>query len=121
MLLRRYFITYCAIIGFSGLALIPLNEVTAQENAAPIIRPIPTQYVLEGEILITPISAYDLDGDAIYLDIVSGPSGLILHDNSDGTGYVTWQPGFVGPYSSHGSPFEVAIRAGDGNAADLLQ
>ncbi|MDX9858076.1 MAG: cohesin domain-containing protein [candidate division Zixibacteria bacterium] len=86
-------------------------------NQAPSFVGLEDQYVFEGQQLVLDIAISDPNLDNITLAATSKPTGATFVDNGDGTGRFAWTPGFVGPYSSDGSPFAVVFWAGDGEFA----
>ncbi|MCB2230190.1 T9SS type A sorting domain-containing protein [bacterium] len=83
-------------------------------NQAPTFVGLQDQYVYEGEQLVLDVAINDPNLDNVKLAATSKPTGASFVDNGDGTGRFVWTPGFVGPYSSDGSPFSVVFWAGDG-------
>lgn len=88
--------------------------VTAAPDA-PVIDPIATQEVVVNNTLTVPVSANDVDGDAIALtlDPARSPAGSTLVDNGDGTGTITWTPDTV----TFPNPVEFRVLANGGAAA----
>ena len=63
-------------------------------NRAPELAPIGNQSVGEGETLTVPLTASDLDGDALAFSASGVPAFGTLTDNGDGTGSLDFAPGF---------------------------
>lgn len=83
-------------------------------NLAPAFVGLTDQYLFEGQQLVLHIAINDPNLDHVRLAVTSKPTGATFVDNGDGTGRFAWTPGFVGPYSSDGSPFTAVFWAGDG-------
>jgi hypothetical protein len=98
-----------------GLYLPALAAAAEEGNSPPAIKPVPRQYVLEGEELIVTITATDGNGEEIELGTSSRPQGALFTDKGDGTAVLTWRPDYTGPNSSEGSPFELTFWASDGS------
>ena len=105
------------IISLSLMAL-PINVAV---GASPEVKPIPRQYILEGDELELVIEASDSDGDQIELGMVTRPAGAVFFDNGDGTGTLRWTTDFSGPNSSEGSPYNLTFWAGDGENTTVAQ
>lgn len=89
---------------------ITINE----KNLAPQIKPIGTQYVIEGETLLIKIVATDPEGDSVKISILNCPDGAFFADSGNGRAVFRWVPPLTGPWSSVNSPFKVAFVASDG-------
>jgi large repetitive protein len=78
-------------------------------NRPPVLEPIVDQTVDEGATLDVAVSASDPDGDALTLSLLDPPGFAALTDNGDGTGSITFEPGFgdVGVY-------EITVEVSDG-------
>ncbi|HVP37070.1 MAG TPA: cohesin domain-containing protein [Terriglobales bacterium] len=85
-----------------------------EKNLAPRIKPIGTQYVIEGETLSIKIIADDPEGDSIRISLLNRPDGALFADSGNGRASFSWTPPLTGPWSSVNSPFKVAFVASDG-------
>lgn len=114
---------FCHIMSsiFLVVTIAIFSSLAAAENEPPMMSSIGRQYVLEGDTLDLHIVATDLEKDDIILDLTSRPLGAAFTDNGDGTGDFGWSPSFSGPYSSNGSPFELAFWASDGSGSTLMR
>jgi hypothetical protein len=92
-------------------------------NLPPSIDPVAPRIVLEGAMLIIPVSAGDDDGplSELVLEAIDAPAGATFTDHGDGTATFTWTPS-AGTASA--VPFEVTFRAtdlfGSGDSASAL-
>ncbi len=64
-------------------------------NRAPVLAAIGDQAMPEGAVLQLPLSATDPDGDTLSFSTANLPAFAGLSDNGDGTGTLTFQPGFA--------------------------
>ncbi|RMF57203.1 MAG: hypothetical protein D6748_11655, partial [Calditrichaeota bacterium] len=78
----------------SGDVVTDINFGNWQPNHAPMINPIPDQTMNEGETLTVAVSATDPDGDNITLTALNLPTFGSFTDNGNGTGTLTFNPGF---------------------------
>jgi len=85
-----------------------------EKNLAPQIKPIGTQYVIEGETLLIKIQATDPEGDSVKISILNGPDGSFFADSGNGRATFRWIPPLTGPWSSVNSPFKVSFVTSDG-------
>ncbi|MEJ2194223.1 MAG: Ig-like domain-containing protein, partial [Ignavibacteriaceae bacterium] len=78
------------------LGLIPLISLsfTLAQNK-PVLDPITAQNTNEGDTLNVAVSATDLDGDPITLTAENLPAFTGFVDNGNGTGTITFTPGFT--------------------------
>jgi len=102
-------------------AFVPGKVVVGGPNRAPVFDAIEKHYVLEGDTLDLEVAAADPDGDKLIIAVTSKPAGAAFVDHGDGSGWLIWSPGFVGPNSADGSPFELAFWASDGNLSAQQQ
>jgi arylsulfatase A-like enzyme len=81
-------------------------------NQAPVVNPIGTQSVEEGELLSILVSATDSDGPAseLVLSATDLPTDAIFTDNGNGSGTFDWTPS-IG--DSAGSPYNVTFIVTD--------
>lgn len=84
-----------------------------EKNLAPQIKPIGTQYVIEGETLLIKIVATDPEGDSVKISLLNCPDGSFFADSGNGRAVFRWIPPLTGPWSSVNSPFKVAFVASD--------
>ena len=102
-------------------------------NRPPVLAPIGSQTVEEGELLSLTLTASDPDGDALTLTAANLPTGAVFSDNGDGTASFEWTPDFgqagnvVVLFSvlDDGTPIEsdfeeVTISVGDVNRPPVL-
>ncbi|NOQ89837.1 MAG: hypothetical protein GQ549_02715, partial [Gammaproteobacteria bacterium] len=61
-------------------------------NTAPVLDVIADQNLIEGEVLVIPISAMDAEGDALAFSASGLPIFADLVDNNDGTATLTLSP-----------------------------
>jgi hypothetical protein len=88
----------------------------ADMTGAPVIHPISDQYVNEGDTLVVPIFSSDPEGDAITLIVPNLTSFGVLTDNGDGTGFITFTPG----YNDNGTYYAREVRAKDDGTPPLI-
>ena len=108
-----YSITFNAIDGSNAISqqVVSITINQAGINQAPNISNIGEQSVIEGNLLVVPINAIDVDGPApIVLSTSSLPLGAVFNDNGDGTGSLEWTP-LAG--ESVDSPYYVTFIATD--------
>jgi phage I-like protein len=84
----------------------------ANINQPPVLAAIGARSVTEGNLLTVSVSASDGDGTTAVLTTSTLPLGAGFTDNGNGTGALTWTPGFLdaGVYS-------VTFRAADDSSA----
>lgn len=85
------------------------------QNLPPLIDPIGTCYVNEGETLSIDLRATDPDGDILKIGAFNSPPHAVFSDEGTGEANFLWVPEFIGPHSSSGSPFELFFVASDGS------
>ena len=90
-------------------------SITVNEagNQLPILDPIGPRSITEGVELNIAVSAEDIEGDVV-LSVQDEPSGSSFVDNGDGTGVLTWAPG----YTEQGNYFVTFIVTDDSLATD---
>lgn len=91
--------------------------VVREPNRPPVLAPIPTQYVLEGDTLKLDVTATDPDNDSLTLAAPTKPSTASFSSLGGGRARLVWVPDYVGPLSADGSPFTVVLWASDGKAS----
>src|SRR5207302_1092622 len=84
--------------GSAGTAVAPasiglLDPVAA--NQPPVLAPIATQSVNEGQLLQFTVTATDPDGDALTFAGGNLPTGATLADHHNGTATFSWTPSFT--------------------------
>ena len=94
----------------TGTVTVTVNPV----NDAPVLAAIGDQTVDEGATLSVPLSATDVDGDALAFGSTTLPGFASITDNGDGTGFLDLSPAF----SNGGSYLGVAIEVSDGSDSD---
>ncbi len=80
-------------------------------NTAPVLNAIGAQSIDEGQPLTINITATDADADALTLTTSTLPTGAGFTDNGDGTGSLTWTPGF-----DQAGSYDVTFTVDDGTA-----
>ncbi len=90
-----------------------LVQVADAGNQTPVIAPIPTQTVTEGQPLTVAISTQDPDQTIPTLTADSLPTNATFTDNKNGSGTINFSPSFV-----QSGTYHVYIIASDGVAAD---
>ncbi len=103
------------IVSDGALADTELVSITVTEagNQRPVIDPIASQTVLEGDTLSFTATASDADGDSLILSAINLPANASFSDNFDGTGSFTFTPNFV-----QAGVYNISIIANDGGLAD---
>jgi len=104
-----------------GLWFIAGGSPSHSLNLPPVIDPIGTCYVNEGETLSINLHAEDPNGDTVKIWVLNLPPNALFSD--EGTGYANfgWVPEFIGPHSSSGSPFEFIFIASDGRLSSRME
>ncbi len=83
-------------------------------NTAPVLTAIGAQSVDEGQPLAINVSATDADPtDVLTLSTSTLPTGAGFTDNGDGTGLLTWTPGF-----DQAGSYDVTFSVTDGTDSD---
>ncbi len=87
-------------------------------NEAPIFTSIPLISARGGvgEIYAAEVTSRDPDGDAISLEVSSGPQGMNLVDNGDGTGRLVWDN-----VPANLANYPVSLRVSDSRGAATTQ
>lgn len=103
---------YIGVRGYTaGSYSVTATLTTPGGNQPPVLAPIGAQTVEEGQQLLVPISASDVDGPApLLLSAPDMPPDGILTDFGDGTGEFIWTPA-IGAAAS--SPYTVTFSATD--------
>jgi hypothetical protein len=91
--------------------------VTAQ-NLPPVFKPLPKQYIMEGETLELVVEAYDRERDEIEISVARLPDGA---DFDSKAGLFSWTPPHVGVGSAVGNPYNVVFTASDGISSAHLE
>jgi hypothetical protein len=107
-----YNVTFIASDGSladSEVVQITVNDV----NRAPVLDPIGSQVVDEGQTLEFGISATDPDLDAITLDTADVPLNAVFVDSGNGAGSFTFDPDY-----EQSGVYNVTFIASDGSLAD---
>ena len=84
-----------------------------EKNLAPQIKPIGTQYVIEGDTLRIKISADDPEGDSVKISMLNCPDGAFFADSGNGRAAFRWIPPFTGPWSAVNSPYKLTFVVSD--------
>jgi len=103
------------------LTVATLVSAETQANTPPEFNAVSPQTAPEGADFSLRITASDLDGDPISIMAISRPSVSSFVDNGNGTADLLWNPDYLGPNSSDGSPFSLLFLASDGMSSDQLQ
>jgi hypothetical protein len=82
-------------------------------NSPPVLSPIANQQLGEGTTLAVQVSASDVDGDLLTLSISNLPAFGTFIDNGNGTGTITFNPG----YDAAGD-YLINVVASDGKLTD---
>ncbi len=91
--------------------------VTSQ-NLPPVFKPLPKQYITEGETLELVVEAYDRERDEIEISVARLPNGAAFDSKA---GFFSWTPPHVGVGSAVGSPYNVVFTASDGVSSAHLE
>jgi YD repeat-containing protein len=84
-----------------------IRLVARNTNAAPVLQPVGSQEVAEGQTLMITLAATDADGDTVTFGTDLLPYGAQLDHK---TGLFTWTPAF-----DQAGPYAVRFLADDGN------
>ncbi len=107
---------------YKGMGLLKNSQMmpfmaTLKANNAPVIYPIPSMFIYEGEVFDYPISASDIDGDKLTFTMTGLPSDTSLVDNGDGTAvlklYAWYDKGRPEPYVA-------TVTVSDGYTTDVV-
>ena len=96
-------------------AFTPGKISVSKNNYPPVVSKVQEQFIFEGDSLVLNITATDANNDNLVIVCTDKPAGAIFKDNGDGTGTLKWQPDYIGPYSSDGSPFKLNLWISDGD------
>jgi hypothetical protein len=107
----RYLLVLCGM----GPLLFSGGESAYAQNLPPLIDPIGTCYVNEGETLSIDLRATDPDDDILEIGAFNLPPQAVFTDAGTGEASFLWVPEFIGPHSSSGSPFELFFVVSDGS------
>ncbi len=88
-----------------------------KENFVPLISATTSESVLEGENLSFVVSASDANNDSLVFVCSNKPTGAIFEMIDNNSARFSWDPDFVGPYSSDGSPFKLKLLVSDGSSS----
>jgi Secretion system C-terminal sorting domain/Putative Ig domain len=88
------------------------------QNLPPVFKPIPRQYVTEGEELNLTVEAFDRERDEYELSVSRLPQGA--HFDSE-SGIFHWTPPYLGSHSAAGNPFNIVFIASDGTSSAHMQ
>ncbi len=108
-----YNITFFAndgLLSDSEIVTITVNEVG---NQSPLLATIGSQFTTEGVLLSLVVTASDPDATIPGLSVTSLPIGATFADNFDGTGTLSWTPGFT-----QAGVYSVTFKASDGILLD---
>jgi hypothetical protein len=110
--MKKTFAHMLVLLAVAALLLSSAGSAFSQ-NLPPVIDPIGSCYVNEGETLSIEIHATDPDGDILRIGVLGSSPQAVLSDEGTGNAGFLWVPEFVGPNSSSGSPFELFFVASD--------
>jgi hypothetical protein len=82
-----------------GAEIQEFERLRAVVNLPPDIQPVGDQVVVLGDSLTLQVRVEPTDGDALTLQMVSGPAGSTFETN-DNSGVFQWTPASVGNYSA---------------------
>jgi len=91
----------------------PVACPTCPVNQAPVLAPIGSKLVNEGQLLSFRISATDPDGTKPVLTIANKPTNALFVDSGNGAGSLVWTPDFT-----QASVYNVKFKASDGLLSD---
>ena len=94
---------------------VPGNILITGENFPPVISTSTSETVFEGDSLALLITANDPNNDSLIFVCSNKPAGSTFEIIDSKTALFRWEPDYVGPYSSDGSPFNLNIWVSDGN------
>jgi len=92
-----------------------LIQVVDAGNQPPVISPITSQTITEAQALTFNVTSTDPDGTIPSLSIGNLPNHATFTDNHDGTGSMSWTPG----YTQQGV-YNLLLIASDGSSADTI-
>lgn len=104
-----------------GLWFISGGGYSHSQNLPPVIDPIGTCYVNEGDTLNINLHATDPDGDILKIWVLNLPPNAVFSDEGTGDANFRWVPEFIGPHSSSGSPFGLFFVASDGSLSTQIE
>ncbi|MCC6797346.1 MAG: tandem-95 repeat protein [Candidatus Hydrogenedentes bacterium] len=110
-----YSVTFTAFDGsltHSETVSITINPAA---NSAPVVAAFGPFTIAEGQVWSANVSANDPNGTIPTLSAPTLPSGASFTNNGDGTGTISWTPGFD---ASATSPHAITISATDGQLSD---
>ncbi len=113
---KHLLVTFCV-----GFWFFQGGSYSHPQNLSPVIDPIGTCYVNEGETLNIDIHATDPDGDVLKIRVLNSPPNVVFSDEGTGQASFRWMPEFIGPHSSSGSPFELSFVASDGSLSAQMK
>jgi len=87
--------------------------ITEAGNQVPVLDPIGSRTVVEGQLLDINITSFDPDGTTPTLTATGLPSGASFTDNGDATGTLNWTPDFT-----QAGTYSVTFFASDGSLSD---
>ena len=89
---------------------ISFNLIVREDNLAPVLAPIGTIEVREGETLTLPLLGTDEDGDTLTYSATNLPPGAYLERE---TGIITWTP----TYLENGIYSNIEVEVSDGHSS----
>lgn len=98
---------------WSGPHCFWLHDPSAQTNLAPVLAPIGSQNVNEGQPLVVIANATDPDATIPAISASPLPTGASFVDNGNGSAQLSWTPGF-----NQAGVYPVTFIATDGSLSD---
>ncbi|HEX2896929.1 MAG TPA: Ig-like domain-containing protein, partial [candidate division Zixibacteria bacterium] len=89
-----YFVTFYATDEFEAVDSEVVLFRVSNVNRPPQLNPLNDTVIAENQPLHLTVTAFDPDGESVFLGTFSQPSGSILADNGDGSGSFDWTPSF---------------------------
>jgi hypothetical protein len=118
--MKKIFKHFSVMFGL-GVLIFSTGGSSYSQNLPPVIDPIGTRYVNEGETLSMNLRATDPDDDTLGIWVLNSPPNAMFLDEGTGDAYFQWTPEFIGPHSSSGSPFTFFFVASDGNLTTQIE
>jgi hypothetical protein len=112
--------------GHSGMepylpAVLPGQLTIVTANHPPAFLMAGAHAVREGDSISFSVTAGDLDGDPVRLNLMSPAPGMVFESTGSLSGVFRWRAPFVGPYSAAGGTQRLRFVADDGESATTLE
>ena len=93
---RLYYVEFRAYDGFTITRKNVIFQVNDAGDQLPVFDSIPTPSVVEGETVVTKITAYDPDGEPVTLSVVEStlPTNAVFADSGNGLCTIEFTPDF---------------------------